>query len=683
MMYDRKECRQVVVERIPMKPCKSFSRFLLWILIVLESLSLAVVIGFLYAMLNRSISQEYYQQVEIEALGIQNLIDRQSNLARVRLDEISSNNGVKVSLLLGMFDKAEELMRQLYPPSDGASFYLVHSSGLSLPEFKQDNLLRNQLGDGFLTPDSFARIEIDPTRVVFSQALRHDQKVLGTVIAVYDIAEDPVVAEVVDAFEDVRLMVRIQNRYQEVGRTSTGSISQNHDLIGIDRAEAGFGQSLEGSMVPFPNRSGLYFAVNATQLAEKQWNLIVNIILICIPLFGLTLTVSFLILKKVTASINALVQNAREIAEAPIPEDLDEQVVQHEEFLHLARAFNKVLSKVRRSADELRRHQHHLDQLVDERTAELQESNLKLTREVEDRERAQRRLSKSKEVLTKTLAKLKQSQAQMVHSEKMVSIGQLAAGVAHEINNPIGFIKSNIHTLKEYCVDIKRLLGHYGELESAQSNGLPLQEMVVKVKDFKAQIDYEFVYDELDCVLDESQEGVERVARIVRALKDFSHADTSGVDYSDINRGIENTLSIVESQLKYVATVNKDFGEIPLVKCDPEQMNQVFMNLLLNAGQAIERDGAIDIRTRHSGQVVEINISDNGCGIAPDIAPKIFDPFFTTKEIGNGTGLGLNHVYNIVKGHNGSIEVKSEVDKGTTFTIRLDVDGGPVSPMVA
>ena len=342
-------------------------------------------------------------------------------------------------------------------------------------------------------------------------------------------------------------------------------------------------------------------------------------------------------------------------------------------------AFNKVLSKVRRRTDELRKHQHHLDQLVDERTAELHASNLKLSREVADRVKAQRRLSKSKQVLVETLSKLKQTQAKMIHSEKMASIGQLAAGVAHEINNPIGFMKSNIHTLKEYFEDIKGLLAHYRELESSINTDPPVKEIMAKIQDVKTEIDYDFIYDELDSVLDDSKEGVERVARIVRDLKNFSHADSGVVEYSDINRGIESTLNIVWNQLKYAATVNKDLGDLPLVKCDLEKLNQVIMNLLINAGQAIERDGIIDIRTRSNHNLVEIKISDNGCGIPPEITPKIFDPFFTTKDVGSGTGLGLNLVYNIIKGHNGSIDVHSEVDKGSTFTIYLDKDGGPVT----
>jgi signal transduction histidine kinase len=662
-----------------MKRYKSFSRFLLWILIILEGLSLTVVIGFLYAMLNRSITREYRQQIEIQTVEIQSLIHRQSNLARARLDEIRSNNGVGVSMLLGMFDKAEELMQNLYPPSGGASYFLRHPSGVVVPESNLDIRLRNRLGAEFSMPGAYSRFDIDPTVVAFGQSLQRGQKILGHVLAVYDIAKDPAVIEAVDAYQNARLIARIENRNVEIGRIQSSLIAQDPDIIRVEKSGIGPEQSLRDAMIPLSDFSGLYLDVDDSQLVKKKWKLIVNLIWLCFPLFGLTLTVSFLILKKVTSSINALARNAMAIADASSPEDLDEQRVQHEEFLRLAQAFNKVLSKVRRRTDELRKHQRHLDKLVDERTTELHESNLKLTREVADRVEAQRHLSESKQALMKALSKLKHTQAQMIHSEKMASIGQLAAGVAHEINNPIGFIKSNLHILREYCEDIKSLLAHYEDLESTLNTSSTVQDIVEKIRDYKAQIDYDFVLNELDGVLDESKEGVERVARIVRDLKDFSHADSGVVEYSDINQGIESTLNIVWNQLKYAATVNKDLGEIPLVKCDLEKLNQAFMNLLVNAGQAIERDGVIDICTRCNQNLVEIKISDNGCGIPPDIAPKIFDPFFTTKDVGSGTGLGLNLVYNIIKGHNGSIDVESEVDRGSTFTIRLDVDGGPVS----
>jgi signal transduction histidine kinase len=386
-------------------------------------------------------------------------------------------------------------------------------------------------------------------------------------------------------------------------------------------------------------------------LVKKRLNLTAFLALICLPLFGLTILVSSLILKKVTSSINALAQNAMAIADAASPQDLDERRVQHEEFVHLARAFNKVLSKVRRRTRELRRQQRHLDQLVEERTAELHASN----------------------------QKLRQTQAQMIQSEKMASIGQLAAGVAHEINNPIGFVNSNLYTIKEYCSEIKGLLAYYDELESRVGvhtechSAIP--GLLEKIRQCKETIEYDYIIEELECVLDESKEGAERVAGIVRDLKDFAQTDSGKVEYADINQGIKSTLNIVWNRLKYTVTVNKDLGNLPLVKCDLAKINQVVMNLLVNAGQSIDRNGVIDIRTRCIDSQVEIMIKDNGCGIPSEIRHKIYDPFFTTKEVGSGTGLGLNIVYNIIQSHSGTIDVDSQVGIGTTFTIRLDIDG--------
>ncbi len=167
---------------------------------------------------------------------------------------------------------------------------------------------------------------------------------------------------------------------------------------------------------------------------------------------------------------------------------------------------------------------------------------------------------------------------------------------------------------------------------------------------------------------------MERVTKIVADLKDFAHIDKAELEHADINRGIESTLNIVWNELKYKAEVIKDLGDIPLVKCYPQQLNQVFTNILINAAHAIEKKGEIRISTTADNGHVEIKISDTGSGIPPDVIPKIFDPFFTTKDVGKGTGLGLNVAYNIIEKHKGTIDVESEVEKGTEFRIRIPVE---------
>ncbi|MFH1673521.1 MAG: ATP-binding protein, partial [Pseudomonadota bacterium] len=285
-----------------------------------------------------------------------------------------------------------------------------------------------------------------------------------------------------------------------------------------------------------------------------------------------------------------------------------------------------------------------------------------------------RDLTEQKEA-EKTLASM---QAQILQSEKMASIGQLAAGVAHEINNPIGFIKSNLGTLSGYVEDLASLIHKYEELAEAISEASEGEKGALSeaIDRYKEEIDYEFVINDLEKLISESREGAERVKKIVADLKDFSHVDEPDLQYADVNKCIESTLNIVRNELKYKTTVTKDLGDVPEIYCYPNKLNQVFMNLLVNAAQAIEKSGEIRISTRlcnSDGPCVEIKISDTGSGIPQKNLSRIFDPFFTTKPVGKGTGLGLNMAYGIIEKHHGRIDVESEVGKGTTFTIVLPV----------
>lgn len=272
--------------------------------------------------------------------------------------------------------------------------------------------------------------------------------------------------------------------------------------------------------------------------------------------------------------------------------------------------------------------------------------------------------------------------AQLLQSDKMASIGQLAAGVAHEINNPTGFISSNLATLNDYQKDLTFLIDQYrglirqlGDPETKACAGLPPGNLMEQIHQTEEKIDIEFLLDDIPKLVSESIEGTKRIKQIVLDLKDFAHPGESELKYSDINKNIDSTLNVVWNEIKYKAAVKKDYGELPLVKCYPQQLNQVFMNILVNAAQAINKEGAITINTLADDGHVRIKISDTGCGIQPDNIPRIFDPFFTTKEVGKGTGLGLNVAYNIIKKHNGSINVESKAGEGTSFVINLPVDG--------
>lgn len=301
---------------------------------------------------------------------------------------------------------------------------------------------------------------------------------------------------------------------------------------------------------------------------------------------------------------------------------------------------------------KLKKYSQKLEKMVQERTSELEGS----------------------------ISDLENTQSQLLQSEKMASIGQLAAGVAHEINNPVGFVKSNLGTLNEYREDLTKLLALYKSLEENMSqvddvhSGTAGQETLGEIQKTKEEIDLGFILDDFDKVIEESIEGMARVSKIVADLKNFAHAGEGKLEYTDINHGLQSTLNIVWNELKYKADVTTDFGDIPLVNCYPQRLNQVFMNLLVNAAQAIEDRGEIKIATRAKDDHVIISISDTGSGIPPEVTSKIFDPFFTTKKVGQGTGLGLNVAYNIIQGHKGTIEVDSVAGKGTTFTITLQIE---------
>ncbi len=274
-------------------------------------------------------------------------------------------------------------------------------------------------------------------------------------------------------------------------------------------------------------------------------------------------------------------------------------------------------------------------------------------------------------------------EGQLIQAQKLESIGQLAAGVAHEINNPVGFINSNLTTLDEYRQDLAELIHSYLHLEELLCKNPVFSNddvaaVLKNIRSLKEKVDLDFILSDFEKVISESREGTERVKKIVQDLKDFSHVDQAELKWADLNKGLESTLNIVWNEIKYKATVTKDYGDIPEVYCYPQQMNQVFMNILINAAQAIENKGEIKIATAcldgHE-PMVEIRISDTGKGIPPENLTKIFDPFFTTKPLGKGTGLGLNMAYKIIRRHQGKISVESEEGKGTTFIITLAVEG--------
>ena len=260
---------------------------------------------------------------------------------------------------------------------------------------------------------------------------------------------------------------------------------------------------------------------------------------------------------------------------------------------------------------------------------------------------------------------LEETHGQLLQSGKMASVGQLAAGIAHEINNPIGFIKANVGSLRTYTEGCFRLIDAY-----ERENGTHAET----IRRLRAELDYDFLREDCPAMIRETIDGIERVRKIVLDLRDFSHIDNDEWEFADLHRGIESTLNVVWNELKYKADVIRDYGELPLVQCLPGQINQVVMNLLINAAHAIPERGQIHVRTGRDGDEVWIEVADTGCEISPANLSRVFDPFFTTKPVGKGTGLGLSLSYGIMKKHRGRISVESTEGQGSRFRMHLPIE---------
>jgi len=269
--------------------------------------------------------------------------------------------------------------------------------------------------------------------------------------------------------------------------------------------------------------------------------------------------------------------------------------------------------------------------------------------------------------LEQTQADLKDYQARILQQEKLAAIGQLAAGVAHEINNPVGFITSNLHSLRKYLDKLTEYIGVQDELIGHYDNPAAQERLRAAKKALKI----DFVLEDIEHLLGESIDGAQRVNRIVQGLKSFSRVSDNEVKAIDLEQCLENTLNLVWNEIKFKAKMVRDYQPLPLVPCCEQQMAQVFMNLLVNAAQAIEQQGCITLSTRYEHGWVSVAISDTGGGIAPEHLDRLFEPFFTTKEVGQGTGLGLAIVHDIIQKHGGDIKVGSTPGRGTCFTLRL------------
>jgi len=306
----------------------------------------------------------------------------------------------------------------------------------------------------------------------------------------------------------------------------------------------------------------------------------------------------------------------------------------------------------------------YLNEKVQRRTTEV----MRQKKEIEEKNKV---LEEQKEELQSMLENLKLAQSQLVQSEKMASIGQLVAGIAHEINNPVTFISAGVDSLRTNLDEVRQVLDIYHRVTPENS-----KEKLKEIVALKERIDYKQAIREINKLIDSIKNGTERTTQIVNGLRTFSRLDEDVLKFADIHEGLDSTLILLRNKYKNRIEIIKEYADLPQLECYPGQLNQVFMNILSNAIDAIEEKGKITITTSRANGFIRISIKDTGKGIPEHLRAKIFDPFFTTKEVGQGTGLGLSISHGIIEKHKGSIKVKSAIRKGSEFIISLPAKQG-------
>lgn len=309
---------------------------------------------------------------------------------------------------------------------------------------------------------------------------------------------------------------------------------------------------------------------------------------------------------------------------------------------------------------------------VIERTHELELAKQQLEQELIERAHTQASLQTSYDELQSLHRQLQDAQRYLMQSEKLAAVGQLAAGMAHEINNPIGFVSSNLTTLGRYQATLSSLLIHYQQLETGLAD-----DVRAAIVAQRQQADLDFVLEDGRALLEESRNGVERVRKIVQDLRDFSQVDTAGQwQLIDLNQCLDTTLNLLGERFAGGVSIQREYGQLPQVECSPSDLNQVFVNLLNNAMQALPGSGSITLRSGLDGEQAWVEIEDTGEGVPEEILPHIFDPFFTTRPVGQGAGLGLSMAYGVIQQHGGQITVRSQVGLGSAFRVTLPLSQG-------
>lgn len=434
------------------------------------------------------------------------------------------------------------------------------------------------------------------------------------------------------------------------------SVSEADDGIYDTRAPIMVGNTLYGYV-----EIGLNIA-SVTESVSRVKNWTVTLALLEFILVGLC---SYLLGSFLMLQLRQLHEGARHLGDAVKSNDYKEVFVPvrgKDELSELAEAFNQLVERLKeeneqrqRAQDELKELNTLLEEKVQDRTSLLNQKNFQLQEANKD---------------------LKETQVQLLQAEKMASVGQLAAGVAHEINNPVGFVGSNIATLSEYVATYQMIFSQINaalEAKDEKTRNTALSEL----EKMLANQDMAFINEDISELLADSQEGLHRVAEIVKGLKLFSRVDSDQMQQHNINDCVRTTLAMVNNQLKYICTVETHLGRVPDVTMNVGKISQVITNLLINAGQAIEatgKNGRIVITTCTVKNFVELRVEDSGCGIPASHLDKLFNPFFTTKPEGQGTGLGLSISFGIAQEHGGSLSATSIEGESSTFTLMLPID---------
>ena len=388
---------------------------------------------------------------------------------------------------------------------------------------------------------------------------------------------------------------------------------------------------------PLMNGNGvILLAFKTKEIVEVKNNMRSVSLLVSGLVLLIAIGIGLWLARHISVPVLALREAANRVGQGDLTQRIKN--ISRDEIGDLGNAFNKMVDELARTQEELRT--------------------------------ANAKMVVTNQSLQKVIEELKATQEQLIQAEKMASLGQLTAGIAHEINNPINFVSANIQPLKEDMADIIKMVSMYEEVVKENR----LEQLFAGVYKFREDANIELSLKEIDDLLNGMDDGAKRTAEIVKGLRNFSRMDQNVLKKANLNESLDSTLALLHSSYKNRIEIEKDYGDIPEIDCFPGQINQVFMNILSNAIQAISQEGVIKIKTWTAGNMVKISLKDSGAGMTDAVRKKIFDPFFTTKEVGKGTGLGLSISYGIIEKHNGEIEVFSKPGHGTEFIISIPIE---------